>query len=171
MTVTTTPVELIQYGGYILGILGISISIWYKRGAAPTSAPMKFLRSRWTISGIAGFLGTLFLVAGIVAHCAKYEARGQIAQKMAVAELPSEWQTFYEGLNKLTDSGLQAKALRRFVESKPPRLTIDNYKALSGARRGFFSNRTKAQHFLRGSSYVREMIIFDFAEGKQEKPR
>lgn len=152
MTITITPLELIQYAGYILGVLGIIMWIRIPVGGKCEQT--------------AGILGALFLAAGVAAHCAKYEKRGQIAHKVAFVEVPPEWQTFYENLNKLTDRKLQKEAVRRFAKLNPPQLTIDNYDALCGTKLWEFSNRTNAQRILRHSESVREMIIFDFEEGK-----
>lgn len=169
MTITTTPLELIQYGSGIFGVLAIVIWIF----------------GRGKIAEVIGFFGVALLVIGVVftvittlekfaqrvnAVRAAHIAQCQSDQEAAFLELPPEWQAFYEILNKLTNQGLQEEFTCRFVKSTPPRISVDDYEALIGAK----PRRTPAQLVLANSICLRKMVIFDFAEGKPspewEKP-
>lgn len=155
MTITTTCVELMQYGGYILGILTVSIWLFNK-------GKLK----------VIGFIGAMFLAIGLVSTMVisieKTSLRTRTLRAAQIIELPPKWQTFYEDLNKLANPGLQEEFIRRFVRSSPPGLSIDDYETLIGAKLSNAWDRSPAQKVLADSICLREMVIFDFKE--KQKP-
>ena len=158
-SVTVNLVDLLALVGYVgLPLSVLSLCLWlFPLETYPTSRRRK----------LSGGLGLFLLIVGSFSFPIKYSLQGHYAHGAAFAELPVEWQEFYEELNKI-DSALHPEAIKRFAGSEPPRLTVENHGALVGSNLWHDDmNVTAAMRSLKYSSKMNNMVILDFAEGKQ----
>lgn len=139
-SITFTPIELLQYGGWTALCLGVTMLVWW--AAKKVSAQ------------IAGWTGLVLVIVGCISFPVRYSIEGHIAHEAAFAELPVEWQAFCNGLDGL-DSNLHSTAISQFVDTKPPKLTPDHYATVTAMRN------------LRWSPKIKMMVDFSFVEGKE----
>ncbi len=155
-SLTIVPIDLIGYGAPVLGVLGIVL--WW-RVVTPSwsSTPTP------TWAKASGWLGLVLVVAGGFSFPIKYDMQGRAAHEASFAELPTEWQDFYNGMNKV-DFRLHSEAIKRFTRTVPPQLTPENYAALTGSHRT--CGETAAMRSIQKSRHIDDMVKLDFAEGK-----
>lgn len=160
-SITFTPIELLQYGGWTALCLGITMLIyWFRSACKETAVPLSGM--------IAGWTGLFLVVVGCISFPVRYTMEGHIAHETALAELPVEWQNFCKGLEGI-DSGLYPAAVSQFLDTKPPKLTPDNYATVIGEKLWCpgFADSLPHLRWLRYSPELKTMVDFSFVGGQE----
>ena len=156
-SITVTPIELLQVGGWTALCLGVTMLFYWW---------LKFLKTESPVPKIADWTALVLVFVGGISFPVRYTIEGRIAHKAAFAELPVEWQDFCEGLDELI-SNLHFTAISEFVNTKPPKLTLDHYAAITKTKLWGHKVR-EATRNLRYSTELKTMVDFSFARKRME---
>lgn len=167
MTEITIYPSLVVYVWSLLCLLagGILVGLFFLtlKTVRPQDGSATGVVTQWNPAWFIG--GLICLSSAGISTIIRWNVEDFQTQKMKFTELPVEWQEFSNRLDELEIMDLRTEAIRRFVKSSPPRITVDNYHALSGLYI-FGGWRSDAQVAI-ARWPIESMVILDFAEGKQ----
>ena len=138
--ITISPTDMFLYGAILAWMMAaVGLALWVKRKDW-AGAPAVFLAA----------VGMMFIV---IAGELRDEARFQVK----LDELPVEWRQFYDEASNV-HSSLQSKAVEKFMDTEPSKITTDQYSTLLSSYEFF------------DCASVHEFVILDFAERKNPPP-
>jgi len=109
----------------------------------------------WSLYGI-------FTFGGFLMECNRIH-------KEKFAALPTQWQNFYTTINEMEmdmNTRVQHAAIRDFIRSRSPSLTLAEYETLGGTDL-LRPQRTFTHGVIRSSILLQEIIKFDFEKGEE----